>query len=199
MRNYILYQRLYIKANHFSLRFDSCYGHPDGSGTYHHHVNPNCMYTPSSSSHSPIIGWAYDGYPIYGPYGYSSANSSSSSIKLIATSYHLRSITARTSLANGTVLTSYYYGPTINSTYPLGSYLEDYEYTSGYGDLDAYNGRWCVTPEYPSGTYAYFIPVDSSLTPQYPYTIGPYFYGTITAPSTSATIPSSATKYFSYA
>ena len=24
----------------------------------------------ASSDHSPIIGWAYDGYPIYGPYGY---------------------------------------------------------------------------------------------------------------------------------
>jgi hypothetical protein len=23
-----------------------------------------------STSHSPIIGWAYDGNPIYGPYGY---------------------------------------------------------------------------------------------------------------------------------
>ena len=26
----------------------------------------------SPQVHSPIIGWAYDGNPIYGPYGYSS-------------------------------------------------------------------------------------------------------------------------------
>ena len=156
------------------------------------------MYTPSSSSHSIVIGWAFDGFPIYGPYGYSSAYDSSSSIKLISTSYHTRSISDRTTLANGTVLDSTYYGPTINATYPLGSYLEDYEYTSGYGDLDEYNGRWCVTPEYPSGTYAYFIPVDSSLTPQYPYTIGPYYYGTPSLVSTSVSVPSTATKYFSY-
>lgn len=110
----------------------------------------------------------------------------------------MRSITDRTTLSNGTVLTSSYYGPTINSTYPLGSYIEDYEYTSGYGDLDAYNGRYGVTPEYPSGTYAYFIPVDSSLTPQYPYTIGPYYYGTVGSTSTSNTVPTGATKYFSY-
>ena len=160
------------------VSFDSCNGHPDGSKEYHIHCNPKCLYTASSTSHSPLIGFAFDGYPIYGPYGYSSANNSASSIKLIATSYRLRSITARTSLYNGTVLTSAYYGPTINSTYPLGSYIEDYEYVSGYGDLDIYNGRYCVTPEYPSGTYAYFVSVNSSMVPQYPYILGPKYYGT---------------------
>ena len=168
------------------------------SGTYHHHVNPSSMYTASSTSHSPIIGWAWDGYPIYGPYGYSSANNTSSSIKRIMSSYKLRDITVRTSLANGTVLNSTYYGPTINSTYPLGSYLEDYEYSAGYGDTDEYGGRWGYTPEYPSGTYAYFIPTNSSGLPAYPYTIGPYFKGSVGSTSLHATIPSSATKYFSY-
>jgi len=28
----------------------------------------------SSTDHSPILGWAYDGNPIYGPYGYSTNN-----------------------------------------------------------------------------------------------------------------------------
>ena len=173
-------------------------GHPDKSGTYHNHVNPVCMYTASSTSHSPIIGWAWDGYPIYGPYGYTSAYDTSSAIKRISSSYKLRSITERTSLANGTVLSSYYYGPTINSSYPLGSYLEDYEYSAGYGDLDEYNGRWGYTPEYPSGTYAYFIPTNSSNMPAYPYTIGPYFYGSVGSTNRYQTIPASATKYFSY-
>ena len=80
------------------------------------------MYTTANSSyHSPLLGFAFDGYPIYGPYGYSSANNSASSIKLLQTS-----ITARTSLYNGTVLSYTYFGPTINTTYPLGSYIEDY-------------------------------------------------------------------------
>lgn len=136
------------------------------------------MYTyATSTAHSALIGFAFDGYPIYGPYGYSSANVSTSSIKLMVSSYKTRSITARTSLSNGTTLTSTYYGPTINTTYPLGSYIEDYEYSSGLGDLDEYNGRYCSTPEYPSGTYAYFVTVNSSYIPQYPYIIGPYFYG----------------------
>ena len=114
-----------------------------------------------------------------GPYGYSSANDSTSSIKLMVSSYVTRSITDRTTLSNGTTLTSTYYGPSISSKYPLGSYAEDYEYSSGYGDLDLYNGRYCATPEYPSGTYAYFVTVDSSYIPQYPYILGTYYYGKI--------------------
>lgn len=53
------------------VSFDSCLGHPDGRGVYHNHANPTCLYSSSSNSHSPIIGWSLDGYPIYGPYGYS--------------------------------------------------------------------------------------------------------------------------------
>ena len=120
--------------------FDKCLGHPDVYGIYHNHVNPTCMYTSSSTSHSPLLGFMLDGYPIYGTYGYSSANSSSSSIKRMTSSYATRSITSRTTLSNGTTLSSNYYGPTINSTYPLGYYLQDYVYTSGYGDLDEHNG-----------------------------------------------------------
>ena len=161
-----------------SAAFDTCNGHPDTSSEYHTHQNPICLYNYKDSTvHAPLIGFAFDGYPIYGPYGYSSASNSASSIKLITSSYRTRSISSRTSLSNGTVLSSTYYGPAINSTYPIGSYLEDFEYVNGLGDLDAYNGRNCVTPEYPSGTYAYFVTMDSSFAPVYPYIVGPYYYG----------------------
>jgi len=46
------------------------------------------------------------------------------------------------------------------------------------GTLDAYNGKFAVTPEYPNGTYAYYMIEDSSGNPVYPYAIGPRFYGT---------------------
>ena len=91
--------------------------------------------------------------------------------------YALRSITNRTTLANGTALTAGQYGPTINATYPLGAYIEDYAWNAANGDLDEYNGRWCVTPEYPSGTYAYFITINGTGTPEYPFIIGPSYYG----------------------
>tara|TARA_B100000131_G_scaffold294275_1_gene310261 strand:+ start:16156 stop:20577 length:4422 start_codon:yes stop_codon:yes gene_type:complete len=59
------------------------------------------------------------------------------------------------------------------------------------GTLDRHNGRFAVTPEYPNGTYAYFMTGKKQYTgdnlgeygtnigaPEYPYTIGPRFYGT---------------------
>ena len=98
----------------------------------------------------------FDGYPIYGPYGYSSANDSKSSIKLLTPGYSLRNIANRTVLPNycqgstavpfacGSQVNSTYYGPNTTSLYsdgvfyPLGSLLEDYDYF-GTGDLDQYN------------------------------------------------------------
>lgn len=46
--------------------FDLCNGHPDQRGSYHYHQNPKCMYTDTPGQHSPMIGYAFDGYEIYG-------------------------------------------------------------------------------------------------------------------------------------
>lgn len=63
--------------------------------------------------------------------------------------------------------------------WPMGTFVEDYIYDESIGDLDEHNGRFCVTPDYPSGTYAYFLTVnDTNTIPQYPYLIGPSFYST---------------------
>ena len=113
----------------------------------------------------------FDSYPVYGPFGYSVANDKTSSIKRMVSGYSLRTNFAqRNSLPKtcyptsgftcGQSLSSAYYGPTIDSTYPLGAYLEDYDWSATNADLDAHNGRWCVTPEYPNGTYAYFVATD---------------------------------------
>jgi hypothetical protein len=50
---------------------DACCGHPNPDGQYHYHKYPICVNTPWSDdgqTHSPLLGWAFDGYPIYGPY-----------------------------------------------------------------------------------------------------------------------------------
>ncbi|MBL0017662.1 MAG: YHYH protein [Bacteroidetes bacterium] len=57
----------------------------------------------------------------------------------VATSF--RSMTTRQTLPDGTVLQPQEYGPTVSNTHPLGEYIEDYEYISNLGDLDANNGR----------------------------------------------------------
>jgi hypothetical protein len=64
-----------------------------------------------------------------------------------------------------------------NLSTPNGQYIEDFVFVEGSGTLDASNGRFCVTPEYPGGTYAYFVTVDSTNHPVYPYVIGPTYYG----------------------
>ena len=84
--------------------------------------------------------------------------------------------------------------------YALGKYIEDYEYVQGLGHLDQYNGRVCVTPEYPLGTYAYFVTIDSNQVPVYPYTIGASYNGVVAAGNTGMqsghnTIPGNAALY----
>jgi hypothetical protein len=115
--------------------------------------------------HSPIIGYAYDGNPIYGPYGYSNPVNSSSSIARLSSGYQLRN--------------SRLNGPAI-SQYPLGSFIDDYVWIpsvqSGKLELDQNNGRFCVTPDYPNGVYAYFLSIDSNNTPIFPYVLGSNYY-----------------------
>lgn len=190
--------------------FDCSKGHP-AMGNYHHHQNPSAfdldlsvisnicdlyaadgLYTLSPGVHSPLIGFAYDGFPIYGAYAYANTNGTGG-ITRMKSSYQLRNITVRTHYANGTNVTD---GPPVNATYPLGYFREDYEYVTQAGAdyLDEHNGRFCVTPEYPNGIYCYFTTVDANLNSAYPYCVGPTFYGTKTVAKV-ASITESVTTY----
>lgn len=58
-------------AGYSEVWFDSCCGHPEQRGAYHYHKYPSCVKTPfpdDGKGHSPIIAFAWDGYPVYGPY-----------------------------------------------------------------------------------------------------------------------------------
>tara|TARA_R100000030_G_scaffold63634_1_gene48355 strand:+ start:1746 stop:12356 length:10611 start_codon:yes stop_codon:yes gene_type:complete len=116
---------------------------------------------PATKVHSPILGFAYDGNPIYGPFAHEDPLDSASSIIRMTSSYSLNG-----SRSNGPSLTQY----------PLGSFTNDYTYTHKSGTLDENNGRFCITPDFPKGTYAYFLTIDSDQVPQYPYIIGDNFY-----------------------
>jgi hypothetical protein len=179
--------------------FDCAKGHP-AMGNYHHHQNPSAfnldmqeisnvcdlyladgLYVLDSTAHSPLIGFAYDGFPIYGAFGFKNADGTGG-IARMKSGYALRNITTRTTYANGTDVSD---GPAVNATYPLGFFREDYEYiapSAGNDDvLDEHNGRFCITPEYPQGTYAYFTTVDENWNSAFPYVVGLTFYGTKTA------------------
>ncbi len=163
--------------------FDACKGHPNQPGAYHHHISPSCLYDQNASTqHSPLIGFGWDGFPIYGTFGYTNVDGTGG-IKRITTSYVLSTASTRTN------------GPPVNATYPLGSMCEDYVFTSGTGDLDLYHGRFCVTPEYPNGTYCYFATLLSTGIPSYPFVMAAKYYGIVTSTSTNQTIPGGAIQY----
>ena len=138
--------------------------------TYFNDPNP-------TTGHSAIIGWAYDGNPIYGPYGYLDPMDDNSSIGILKPGYTKNewSRDESTGVIVGVV-----------SDRPVGFssgfFVEDYTY-DGIGDLDEKNGRYCKTPDYPNGTYAYFAgvstnPISGNLEPQFPYFVGDSYRST---------------------
>ena len=175
------------------IGFDCSKGHP-AMGNYHHHQNPSAfkldinvvsticnlydadgLYAIDANSHSPLIGFAYDGFPIYGAYGYANTNGTGG-ITRMKSSYQLANYSVRTNWPDGTDVDD---GPAVDATYFLGYFKEDYQYIYNPAEdyLDEHNGRFCVTPEYPNGTYAYFCTVDDNWNSAYPYAVGPTFYG----------------------
>jgi hypothetical protein len=113
----------------------------------------------AGNKHSPIIGWAYDGSPIYGSYGYTDPKSSSGNITRLSSGYSLNS----SNIINRP------------DEFSPGFFIEDYQFTNS-GDLDEYNGRFCVTNEFPNGVYAYFAPTkinaQNNVVGVFPYFIG---------------------------
>ena len=191
--------------------FDCNKAHP-AMGNYHHHQNPSAfnldlqvisticatypadgLYVINPNVHSPLIGFAYDGFPIYGAYAYANTDGTGG-ISRMKSSYQLKNQTTRTN------------GPAVNATYFNGYFREDYEYIAHPNDptyLDEHNGRFCITPEYPNGIYCYFATVDANHNSAYPYVVGPTFYGvksgvkvtSITETTTTYTAPLAAGEF----
>lgn len=168
--------------------FDCAKAHP-AMGNYHHHQNPSAfnldlvvvsnvcdlyasdgLYAINANEHSPLIGFAYDGFPIYGAYAYTNTDGTGP-ITRMKSAYSTPAATTRTN------------GPNVDATYFLGYFKEDYVYTASSDPdiLDEHNGRFCVTPEYPNGIYCYFATVDANWNSAYPYVVGPTFYGNVTS------------------
>ena len=196
--------------------------------------------------HSKLIGFALDGYPIYGPYGYASPLDSLSGVRKLSSGYIISdlvnsinrpaniSVSLTASIVNSKIITvsstnglnpgmkissviingtpqaipnkfiinnalktavglndysgdftveldspvTFDIGTVLEFGFEDGAFIEDYIHAtivnpSAVTDLDIYNGRFCVTPEFSEGTYAYFI------TDSYPYILGPKFFGSL--------------------
>ena len=254
-------------ANQVLINGEDQYGgSPDENGIYHYRdstfitanawgnfgyftSNLNGYLSTDNSGHSKLIGWAADGYPIYGPFGYAnptnaqsgairmtssyvansngygrpikqtvtvSANAASTNIITVSSTFGLNPgmrITNNTAgLTNGDVWilncglhsavgpdqftqginqiqlntnVTIMAGSSLDFEFLPGAFIEDYSY-AGTGTLDRFNGRYCVTPEFPLGTYAYFATQDYGGDPVYPYFVGSSFYGSLSPDTTSS-------------
>ena len=133
------------------LGVDAANAHVQPDGTYHYHGIPAPLAEPRlPDCHSPQVGWAADGFPIFAVYGYADPQDASSGVVALRSSYQLKSGTRPS-------------GP--GGTYD-GTFNQDYAFVAGSGDLDACNGRFTVTPDFPSGTYAYFVTEDYPRIPR---------------------------------
>ena len=139
----------------FTLNMDLNGGHVNNLSRYHYHNVPIDYLTNdlglSSTSHSPLLGYAADGFPIYYKYLYSNPMDSMSGISAFQSDYQLK---AGVRPGNGITAP--------NGVYD-GTYIQDYEQFPAQSELDHCGGRFGVTPEYPDGTYYYV------LTDNWPY------------------------------
>jgi len=118
--------------------------HTQPNGLYHYHGNPVAMFDDNPGPNgSPVIGFAADGFPVYGSYFY---NSDSGEVRKALSGYTLK----RGTRAGGTGDPGGSYD---------GMYIDDWEY-AGAGDLDKCNGMSV------DGQYGYYV------TDTYPWVMG---------------------------
>ncbi|MDJ0643439.1 MAG: YHYH protein [Erythrobacter sp.] len=129
--------------NALDMGLDENHAHVQPNGAYHYHGLPSLLLDElevRAGAHSPLIGWAADGFPIYALYG----SGNDGEIREFASSYRVKPGTRPSGDGNP------------GGTYD-GTFTKDYEYVAGLGDLDECNGRWAKTPDFPAGTYTYFL------------------------------------------
>ncbi len=136
-----------VMSGALALGLDANYAHVQPTGAYHYHLLPSDLLDDlglSDQSHSPLVGWAADGFPIYALYGFGDPEDAGSAITEMSSGYRLRAGNRPS-------------GNDQPGGYFDGTFIADYEFVGGSGSLDECNGRVTVTPEFPGGTYAYFL------------------------------------------
>jgi hypothetical protein len=152
----------YEGMGRMNLGIDANHAHVQPTGAYHYHGLPTGLIdrlrTKRGDNEMLLIGYAADGYPIYAEFGYEKPRDAASPLKKLQPSYRLKVRQRPTGDA----------GPGGNYD---GTFVQDYEFVAGSGDLDECNGREGITPEYPDGTY-YYVATDT-----FPF-IPRFFHGT---------------------
>ena len=143
------------KGGAFSLGLDTNNGHVQPSGAYHYHGVPSALLARLSEGKArmTLLGWAADGYPIYGKWDYKDPKDASGPVVALRSSYRLKK--GKRPGTDGQPGGAY-----------DGVFVEDFEYVAGAGDLDECGGRVGVTPEFPGGTYHYVLTEDFPFIPR---------------------------------
>ena len=124
----------------FNVDTHNAHTQPDGS--YHYHGSPNALFSNTPDVASPVIGFASDGFPIFGSF-----INDGDGVREVQSSYRLR--TGNRPDGAGDPGGAY-----------DGTFRDDYEFVEGSGDLDECNGSSL------SGTYGYYV------TNRFPYILG---------------------------
>ena len=127
------------KSGRFIIDLHNAHAQPDG--TYHYHATPNALFNDKPATASPVIGFAADGFPIYGSF-----IKKNGQIVAVKSSYQLKKGRRPSGAGNP-------------GGYYNGLFRDDYVYVPKSGDLDQCNGM-----QY-HGSYAYFV------TQTFPYII----------------------------
>lgn len=125
--------------NNFGTDNHNAHTQPDGA--YHYHGNPKALFAFNTATESPVVGFAADGFPIFGSYF-----NDRGAVRKAESSYRLRSGSRPSGAGNP------------GGVYD-GTYRDDWEYVAGHGDLDECNGMTV------DGVYGYYI------TDQFPWII----------------------------
>ena len=128
--------------NRFGTDEHNAHTQPDG--TYHYHGNPNAMFDDEAGDvRSPVIGFAADGFPIYGTWF---PDPTTGVVRKAISGYTLKAGMRPSSASDP------------GGSYD-GTYVDDWEFTAA-GDLDACNGMTV------DGQYGYYV------TDAYPWVMG---------------------------
>ncbi|MDO3387431.1 YHYH protein [Gilvimarinus sp. SDUM040013] len=181
---------------------DICSGHAQTEGDYHHHMFSSCLadlFSDEGKAHSPIYGYAADGYPIYGPYqgagelakpgwvkrDYNdiSKGGCGSGTRSCLMVDQLDPAQGTTPLSSNGPDTDQVVSSNSGNEFIVASgyYYEDYYYDASLTQqggvyLDEHNGH-----DHDGLGYHYHTTVeegtDGALIPIFPYNVGPTFYG----------------------
>ncbi|MEE3234481.1 MAG: YHYH protein [Candidatus Latescibacterota bacterium] len=132
--------------NSFGTDIHNAHVQPDGM--YHYHADPNAIFEGdcnTMTAASPVIGFAADGFPVYG-----SCINVNGTIRSAQSSYQLKDGGGLRQSVAGYQTPTAGNGGIASSNYD-GQFRGDWEYTAGLGDLDQCNGMTV------DGQYGYYV------------------------------------------